>query len=88
MNMKRAKFIEHSATHVSLTYFCDLWDEEVTRDFFVRSIEGGYVRDGNGNQVCDYFYSRGPTLDSSGHDLLEFIRREYRRFKRREHRDE
>lgn len=50
--------------------------------YSVRPGVGGYVRDENGNQVCERLGRRGYTLQSTPDNLAKVIRREALKFAR------
>jgi hypothetical protein len=66
----------------------DKWGSPAVREFWVPS-NGGYVREIDaqhpgtlGQQVCGFLSSQGYTLSANRDELLDLIRREYRRFVR------
>ena len=62
-------------------------DGERVSDVFSCPDAGGYVRNGQGKQVCDNLSRMGNTLTATSDTLLEVIRSEYRSMRRKEKRE-
>ncbi len=81
----RTKIESVSSNQAKITYYDDLSDEIVTREFFA-PISGGYVREASASypQVCERLYNTGNTLEwyPKYGGLITSIRREWRRRQR------
>ena len=78
----KAKITTDAQGYVTLSFDHALSGERVTETFSC-PLDGGYVRDSKGRQVCDALATTGSTLRCSGRDnLINVIRREYRRMRR------
>lgn len=71
---------------VTISYDDRYSGERVTREFSC-PVDGGYVRDQDGKQVCERLCSLGSTLWASRAELAAVIRREYRAMRRAEARE-
>jgi hypothetical protein len=90
VNIKRTVFNGVGGNWASVSYTDRSTGERITRKFYASS-GGGYVYEqsrygtSNDRQVCSYLDSTGATLYYSGKgDLVDDIRREYKRMRRRE----
>ena len=80
----RTKFIVNEDQSVTLK-FTDIWGTDWEDTFSVYA-DGyanglGYVRKSDGRQICDKLACTGETLMSTSENLLNVIKREYRRLK-------
>lgn len=76
----RAKFTVNDDKSVTLK-FTDIWGADWEETFSVYSDGLGYVRKSDGRQICDKLACNGETLMSTSGNLLDVIKREYRRLK-------
>jgi len=78
----KAKITADAQGYVTLSFDHPLTNERLTETFGC-PLDGGYVRDSKGRQVCDALATTGSTLRCSGRDnLIHVIRREYRQMRR------
>ena len=77
----RTKFTVNDDQSVTLQ-FTDIWGTDWEDTFSVYADGLGYVRKSDGRQVCDKLACNGETLMSTSENLLNVIKREYKRLKR------
>lgn len=79
----RTQIQQTGSNTVRISYETPLFGDLVTREFRV-AFPHGYVRDEDGRQVCAGLDRLGDTLEAYPETLIEVVRAEYRRMRRRE----